>query len=104
MKEKKVLKFIIRAVLPFIALLFVIMILLKGFTYFESINQVQSKELLEQSVRRATVECYAVEGAYPITLEYLEENYGISYDKNKYEVEYGCWSSNQMPTIIVNEK
>ncbi len=79
-------------------------VLLQSSDYFEKVNRVQSKELLEQSVRKAAIECYAVEGVYPSKLEYLEEQYGVSYDKEKYGVEYGCWSSNVMPVIVVYEK
>ncbi len=82
----------------FIALLF------KGLDYFGSINEAQSLELLKQSVHRATVQCYAIEGMYPAELKYLEENYGVVYDKDKYSVEYGCFASNIMPTIVVYEK
>lgn len=79
-------------------------VLLKGLEYFNNINEIQSLELLEQSVHRATIQCYAAEGVYPADLKYLEENYGITYDKEKYGVEYGCYASNIMPTIVVYEK
>ena len=79
-------------------------ILIKGLSHFSSINEVQSLELLKQSVNRATIQCYAIEGIYPSELEYLEENYGVVYDKDKYGVEYGCFASNIMPTIVVYEK
>ncbi|MDO5518957.1 MAG: hypothetical protein Q4G58_00555 [bacterium] len=104
MKGKNIRQMLKGLLLSSITLVVFITILLKGFVYFDGVNQVQSKELLEQSVRKATVECYAVEGVYPSTLEYLEENYGIIYDKDKYGVEYGCWSSNIMPTIVVYKK
>ena len=35
---------------------------------------------LVQAVRRASVQCYAIEGRYPPSVEYLEENYGIAID------------------------
>ena len=36
----------------------------------------QSAASAEAAVRRAVVQCYAVEGAYPADLQYLEERYG----------------------------
>ena len=90
--------------IPIVIFCAFMVLLLKGLDYFSKINEVQSLELLEQSVHRATIECYAIEGVYPAKLSYLEENYGIVYDKEKYGVEYGCFASNIMPTIVVYEK
>ncbi len=106
MKRKKGLfRNLLRTIaLPIGIFLVLIGVLIKGLDYFSNINEVQNLELLEQSVRRATVQCYAIEGMYPSELTYLEENYGIVYDKEKYGVEYGCFASNIMPTIVVYEK
>lgn len=79
-------------------------LLIGGVYYFAQIERKQSRELLEQSVRRAATECYAIEGAYPLNVNYLEKRYGVAYDKEKYRVEYGYSSQNVMPTIIVYEK
>lgn len=35
----------------------------------------EGRLLAEQAVRRAAVSCYAVEGAYPESYEYLKEHY-----------------------------
>ncbi len=56
---------------------------------------------LESAVRRASVQCYAIEGRYPPSVEYLEEHYGISIDREKYHVFYDGWASNIMPDITV---
>ena len=56
---------------------------------------------LVEAVRRATVQCYAIEGRYPPSVEYLEENYGISIDRNSYNVFYSGWASNIMPDITI---
>lgn len=106
MKRKKglIMNIIKTVAVPIVIFCAFIGVLIKGLDYFSNINQVQSLELLEQSVHRATVQCYAIEGMYPSELSYLEENYGVVYDKDKYGVEYGCFASNIMPTIVVYEK
>ena len=53
------------------------------------------------SVKRASVQCYAIEGRYPPSVEYLEERYGIVIDRNKYNVFYSGWASNVMPEITI---
>lgn len=57
--------------------------------------------LAEQSIRRAAVECYALEGWYPPDLSYLKEHYGVSVDENRYWVDYQYVGGNLMPDITV---
>ncbi len=59
-------------------------------------------ETLRDAIRRASVQCYAIEGRYPPSVEYLEENYGIKIDKDRYDVFYSGFASNFMPDITVN--
>ena len=56
---------------------------------------------LENAIKRAAVQCYAIEGFYPPGVAYLEEHYGIVIDKSKYIVEYNCYSENIIPNINV---
>src|SRR5215510_12668816 len=55
------------------------------------------------SVIRAAVSCYAYEGRYPDSLEYLEENYSLIIDKKRYIVHYEKIADNLMPSVIVKE-
>ena len=58
-------------------------------------------ELAEQSIRRAAVQCYALEGVYPTSLDHLKEVYGVSVDESRYFVDYQYIASNLMPDITV---
>ncbi len=60
--------------------------------------------LAEQSIRRAAVSCYAVEGAYPATYDQLKEWSGIQVDEERYAVFYEIFASNIMPDITVVER
>ncbi|MEL7609930.1 MAG: hypothetical protein AAGU74_10525 [Bacillota bacterium] len=60
-------------------------------------------EIAKQSVVRAAVNCYAIEGIYPPTLAYLREHYGLSVDEREYIVHYEAFASNIMPIIEVFE-
>ena len=66
-------------------------------------NNVSDQELalLVEQVRRAAVACYASEGRYPQSLSYLEEEYGLRYDKERFIVRYDAFASNIMPDIGV---
>jgi len=61
----------------------------------------ESKKNLELAVRRAVVECYAIEGMYPPNIEYLEKNYGLMIDHKNYIVHYEVFASNILPTINI---
>lgn len=37
----------------------------------------ESRQVTEAAIERALVTCYAVEGMYPASVEYLEEHYGV---------------------------
>ena len=58
---------------------------------------------LKESIQRATVECYAIEGRYPPSVRYLEENYGIKIDRTRFNVFYEGFASNIIPDITVVE-
>lgn len=59
--------------------------------------------LLTEAVSKTAVHCYAIEGQYPKDTEYLEENYGLSYNHDKYTVHYDLIGANLMPSIFVTE-
>lgn len=50
---------------------------------------------------RTSCGCYAVEGAYPESYEYLKEHYGAMVDEENYAVFYEVFASNIMPDIAV---
>ena len=64
----------------------------------------QSIELLRQSVRKAVVQCYAIEGAYPPDIDYLEKEYSLEYNHDKYYIDYEVFASNVMPNVDVYER
>jgi len=66
-------------------------------------NQAEELRLAGESVRRAAVACYAAEGFYPDTYEYLRDNYHVRIDETKFAVEYEAFASNLMPEITIVE-
>jgi uncharacterized protein (DUF4213/DUF364 family) len=67
-------------------------------------NEAEATRTLEDSIKRAAISCYAIEGCYPPTLDYLRENYGVYIDDEKYMVYYDVFASNLMPDITVLER
>jgi hypothetical protein len=61
----------------------------------------EGAETLERALVRSSVQCYAIEGRYPPSVQYLEDHYGIQIDSDKYVVFYEGFASNLMPDITV---
>lgn len=76
-------------------------IILAGVLRFSRQADSEGAETLRTGIRRASVQCYAIEGRYPPSVEYLEENYGIQIDTTRYSVFYDGFASNIMPDITV---
>lgn len=97
-KEKRSLSGYLLSILLFLAVLF---FFLFGVRAMESKSEEESLASLRNAIQRACVQCYAIEGRYPPSVEYLEEHYGIVIDRDRYHVFYDGWASNVMPDITV---
>ncbi len=64
----------------------------------------KSQKALEDAIRKAAVQCYAIEGSYPPNIDYLAEHYGIILNKDVYFYNYQVIGSNIMPNIVVMKK
>jgi hypothetical protein len=62
-----------------------------------------SKQLsqLNNTVRRYAVQCYALEGQYPESVEYLSARYGLALDTRHFVYHYRYLGANIMPEIAV---
>ena len=59
---------------------------------------------VKQSVANGITLCYAAEGAYPDSLEYLTQSYGVVFDESRYLVHYERFASNVRPTVTVIQR
>lgn len=64
----------------------------------------EAKRIAEESIRRAVISCYALEGSYPETYGYLRDHYGLQIDEDRFVVHYEIFASNIMPDIMVIER
>ena len=61
-------------------------------------------DIVRDAVKNAALTCYAVEGAYPDSVEYLREHYHLAYDEDRYLITYDAFASNMIPDIWVTER
>ena len=88
----------------FIMLVLVLIITLASLVSLESFWDSRNSsrpEDIRKAVLDACVQCYALEGSYPPSLEYLEKHYGLILDREEY-IYYEA--SNVMPTVEVYKK
>jgi len=88
---------------PVVFTLSVIAMVLIGLRETEVSSRAAGLRLLEESLMRAAVQCYAVEGSYPEGIAYIEKHYGVYIDRTRYAVHYEIFASNILPDITVME-
>ena len=83
------------------AVLAVLLLFLSALSNLQDGRISEGRQQLEDAVRRSAVACYAAEGVYPPTLDYLTQHYGIQVDRSRYAVFYEIFAENLMPDITV---
>lgn len=61
----------------------------------------EQAQALQTGLWQSIIHCYCVEGAYPESLDYLKEHYNISYDEDRFFVDYQPMGSNMTPDVTV---
>lgn len=90
--------------LSFLVFLAILFLFLQGLSSLSDSTARRQKESLENAITRSVTHCYTVEGAYPENLEYLKDNYGLTYDEDAFFVDYRIIGSNVLPDITIVEK
>lgn len=73
-------------------------------SHLEDGRRAQGRQQLEEALRRTATACYAAEGFYPPSLQYMQDRYALQYDSGSYAIRYEVFASNLMPEITVLEK
>ena len=83
----------------------IIALFLTAVSNIDSEKTAEDKAQLERAIINAAISCYAIEGAYPPSVEYLVENYNIQIDSKRFTVKYELYASNLMPeiTVLIND-
>lgn len=90
--------------LPVILLVLILGIFVVFADSFSQANLAHEKEILEKAINRNITQCYALEGNYPPNLEYLEANYGLTYNEEHFFVDYVYIGGNLRPDITIIER
>lgn len=92
---------ILISVCIFVLILF---LFVQGISSFSTSTVQRQKESLENAIMRNVTYCYTVEGAYPESLDYLKDHYGLMYDEDLFFVDYHISGSNILPDVTIIER
>jgi len=99
--KKSAFDFLRAAILPIIFTVVIMLMVVYGLQQTSESSSAEGLRILEDSLRRAVVMNYAIEGRYPESIEYIEQNFGIHIDRTRYAVHYRVFASNILPEITV---
>lgn len=103
-KPKKILSLVYMFIKPAIIFFLFLLMFVWGMQITNQSSRKEDISAAEKSIQKAAITCYAIEGRYPPSYEYLKQNYGIDINTEKYAVFYSLFASNIMPDITVLEK
>lgn len=87
--------------LPILAFIVLFVLFLQGIGSVSESTLSKQQESLETALERSISHCYAVEGCYPPSLEYLKQHYGLLYDEDSFFIDYEYYGSNLLPEVTV---
>lgn len=87
--------------LPILAFIVLFVLFLQGIGSVSESTLSKQQESLETALERSISQCYAVEGSYPPSMEYLKQHYGLLYDEDSFFIDYEYYGSNLLPEVTV---
>ena len=99
--RKSAFDFLKSAILPILFTVTIMVMVVFGLRQTGESSNAEGLRILEDSLRRAVIMNYAIEGRYPESIEYIESNFGIYIDRTRFIVHYEIFASNILPTITV---
>lgn len=77
-----------------------VLLLAKGMSFTSATAQTEQRERVESALKHSMLQCYAMEGQYPSSLQELSEGYGFVVPEG-YFVDYQYMGPNILPQVVV---
>ncbi len=71
------------------------------YVYAQAIAREQGAATLRQAIISSALQCCAVEGSFPTSIEHLTEHYGLVVNEADYQVTYQWLGDNVTPSVVV---
>ena len=92
---------VLAMLLPVCIFVLIMFFFVQGMSSIARSTSAETKRSLETAIERSIVHCYAIEGRYPPSLQYLKDHYGITYDETAYYVNYQPVAANIRPDVVI---
>ena len=102
--KKKSARDILQRITPILFSVLVLVIFYFSVSSLSASATDEQKKNLESTLRRGIMQCYALEGSYPESLDYLLNNYPIYYNENSFYIDYQIIGQNIYPSVSVIKK
>ena len=89
---------------PLITFILLLALFLGGIRSLNKTSYEKHQESLENALNRSISQCYAVEGVYPPSLEYIISHYGLVYNEDMFIIDYNYYGGNLLPEVNVIRK
>lgn len=90
-----------RRVVAVVLVLALAALLWAGWTAAQHSMREQAASSVRTAILDAAMQCCAIEGAYPQSLAYLEDQYGLRINREAYAVTYEAFAGNVPPSVMV---
>lgn len=84
--------------------LLAVLCFLLGLNRLEEGRTEEGRRRLENTLRRTAAAGYALDGAYPPSLDHMRQRFGLYWDEEAYVVHYEIFAANLAPEITVMER
>lgn len=93
-----------RRLAPFAATIAILAVFYGAVSSLSETAVSEQKKNLETTLRRGIIQCYALEGCYPMSLDYLLDNYPVYYNEDAFFIDYQIVGQNIPPIVSVIPK
>lgn len=91
----------------YIVYVIVLVLAIAGWFVYGSIREnmlAQGELSVRNAILDSAKQCCAIEGTYPPSLRYLEDNYGLVINRKDYTITYDAFAENVIPSVVVLAK
>lgn len=92
---------LLRNIAPLLITFAVIAIIYVGIVQAGEASEAEGIRLLEEALMRVAIHSYAVNGYFPESLDYIEQNFAVYIDRTRFIVHYEIFAANMVPDIRV---
>ena len=93
-----------RVLMVVVAIVLAVVISVAIFVQAQKAVVEQTALSMRTAILERAMQCCAVEGSYPQSIEYLEQNYGLSVNHSDFNIYYDCYADNIVPSVVVVPK